>query len=245
MKKFVLIGRSLQHSMSPQYFKQKIQSANIDADFQLCDWDSLSKLYSFLSENIDIEGFTVTSPYKIAILDYLHEVDNTALQIGAVNVVKVQRENGLKLIGFNTDCIGFEHSLSENIDIQGKNVIILGNGGAAQMAQFVLRPFCEKVDVVSRKKNKQCILYEELTSDILLKADVIINATPLGMLPNIASCPNIDYSLLTSKHLLFDMIYNPSKTLFLQKGQFQGAKIVNGWDMFCYQADAAWKIWNN
>lgn len=245
MKKFVLIGRSLQHSMSPQYFKQKIQSANIDGDFQLCDWNSLQNLYSFLEENLDIEGFTVTAPYKIAILDFLHEIDTTASQIGAVNVVQVKRENGLKLIGFNTDCIGFEHSLSENIDIQGKNVIILGNGGAAQMAQFVLSRFCEKIYMVSRKKNEQCILYEELTKEILLDTDIIINATTLGMYPNVETYPKIDYSLLTPKHLLFDMIYNPSKTLFLQKGQFQGAKIVNGWDMFCYQADEAWKIWNN
>lgn len=235
MKIFGLVGHPLEHSFSPRYFTEKIRMEKADACFQLFDIDHVEEI-SRLIENEDLCGFTVTLPYKQTIIPLLDALDVTAETIGAVNVVKIDRSNAVRTIGYNTDCIGFEQSIQKYIPLYGKNALLLGNGGAAQAVKYIFNKHQVNYRIVTRNT--------VLTAKEVEAADIIVNATPLGMFPHVDTCPAIEEQWFNKHHLLFDLVYNPQQTLFLKKGQQKGAKIVNGYEMLCLQADAAWKIWN-
>ena len=179
----------------------------------------------------------ITLPYKQTIIPYLRGLDETASTIGAVNVVHNH-------IGYNTDCLGFMESIQPLLRPYDKRALVLGTGGASKAICYGLTKLQITPTLVSRTPNEQAIGYDAIDQSIMDTHSIIINCTPLGMLPDIESCPNIPYELITERHLLFDCIYNPEETLFLKKGRLQGATTQNGMEMLIGQAKAAWKIWN-
>jgi len=248
VKVFGLIGKSLQHSFSPDYFKQKFIRENIeDSVYELFQLDSINNFPELVLKNKDLSGVNVTIPYKQSIIPYLNMLDKHAEKIGAVNTIKlVKTNNNIVLIGYNTDFLGFTDSIKPLINNFNKKALILGTGGSSLAVSYALNLIGIKHKFVSRNPNiKNAISYSDLTEKVIKSHHIIINTTPLGMFPVIGSQPEIPYHLLTSNHLLFDLIYNPEETNFLKLGRKSGAKTKNGIEMLGFQAEYSWKIWND
>jgi len=244
MKQYGLIGFPLGHSFSKKYFTEKFQRESIDAQYNLYELKDISE-FAALKENSALCGINVTIPYKELVMAYLDELDETAAQIGAVNVIKFIRNNdGLKLKGYNSDAIGFENSIKPFLQIYHKKALILGTGGASKAIDFTLRKLGIETTFVSRTPKAGRLTYNELSETVLNDNLLIINASPVGTFPHSNECPAIPYQFITDKHLLFDAVYNPAETLFLKKGWERGAKGLNGESMLVGQAEAAWVIWN-
>ena len=245
MKLFGLIGYPLEHSASPDLFKKMTVRENLkDAEYRLFPLKEITDLPRLVADNPDLAGFNVTSPYKQAILPYLTRTDIAADTIGAVNTVKVMRENGeAELHGYNTDYIGFAESLLEVLPHTPRRALILGTGGASRAARYALTGMRCSVTTVSRTPAKGDRTYSELTAELVRNHLLVINATPLGMSPNLDRCPDFPFELLTGKHFLFDLIYNPEETEFLRQGRLHGARTCNGLAMLRHQAEASYKIW--
>jgi shikimate dehydrogenase len=243
MRKFGLIGFPLTHSFSGKFFSQKFEKEQIsDAEYRLYPIDSIDQFPDLIRGlGPDLIGLNVTIPYKQSVIQYLDELSEEAQQIQAVNTILFR--DG-KLLGFNTDIPGFEQSLLHFIDEQVITALVFGNGGASKAVQFVLEKLHINFVTVSRSSKAGTINYDQLDESLLLTSRLIINTTPLGMAPRITEYPEFDYTSLTDQHYLYDLIYNPSKTIFLSKGEAQGSKIQNGLDMLYRQAEASWKIWN-
>jgi len=199
-------------------------------------------LPKLIDRNPNLVGLNVTIPYKQQVLQYLRSVDSVADRIGAVNTIRIVRGS---LHGYNSDAYGFRKSLIEFMgsSYQGK-ALVLGTGGASQAVIYVLDEMGIHVTMVSRFKKKGTISYEEVTPELISSHHLIINATPLGMKPNVETSPKLPYFSITSSHYLYDLIYNPDETAFLEKGRFQGAKTTNGMAMLILQAEQSWAIWN-
>lgn len=244
MRQFGLIGFPLGHSFSKKYFTEKFAAEGIDAKYDLYELDDIQK-FEELKYNENLSGLNVTIPYKEQVIPFLDELDEIATEIGAVNVIKFFRENGvLKLKGFNSDAVGFENSIRAFLKNYHQKALILGTGGASKAIEFVLRKLGIEVTFVSRNPKENQLAYSELNNDILSEYLVVINATPLGTFPKIDACPDIPYEYLSDKHLLFDVVYNPAETLFMKKGKERGAEVLNGEKMLNGQAEEAWRIWN-
>ena len=245
MQKYGLIGFPLGHSFSKNYFNQKFEAEKIDAQYLNFEIPTIKDFKQILKTNPELNGLNVTIPYKEQIISYLDELDDDAKKIGAVNVIKFTK--GLfgktKLKGYNSDIIGFKQSIEPLLNETHHKALILGTGGASKAVSQGLKQLGIGVTLVSRKPKDYCITYEEITSKIMEQYTVIVNTTPLGMFPNINACPSIPYELLTSHHLLYDLLYNPDETLFMKKGKDQGAAVKNGLEMLLLQAFAAWEIW--
>lgn len=245
MKLFGLIGYPLGHSFSEKFFTKKFQKENIHACYKLFPIENIQLFHQILEKNPTIEGLNVTIPYKEQIVPYLDELDKTAAEIGAVNVIKIKKDvNQVKLIGYNSDIIGFEQSIRPLLTEHHKKALILGTGGASKGVAYVLKKLNIDYTFVSRNKNVDCFTYEELNKEIINSHTLIVNCSPIGTYPNTEVCPNIPYEGLSKQHLLYDLIYNPEKTLFLKKGEMEGATIKNGLEMLHKQAISAWEIWN-
>jgi shikimate dehydrogenase len=243
MKQYGLIGFPLGHSFSKKYFSYKFALENIDAKYELYPLESIS-MFDQLMKNSELYGLNVTIPYKENVIDFLDELDETAAQIGAVNVIKFIRENGkLSLKGFNSDCIGFENTIKPFLQSYHTKALILGTGGASKAIDYTLRKLGIETSFVSRTSKQNILTYSQLTKEIVQDNLLIINASPSGTYPHIDECPDIPYQFLSDKHFLFDVVYNPTETLFLKKGREQSAKGLNGEAMLIEQAEAAWKIW--
>ena len=238
MKHFALIGYPLGHSMSASYFGEKFAKEGIEADYTLLP---IERAEEVLPHCAKLSGFNVTIPHKQAIIPLLAEISKEAQAIGAVNCVKVTPSG---LIGYNTDIEGIRKSL-EGVTIRGAKALVLGTGGASKAVQYALRDGGAEVAVVSRTKGVANLTYEELTEEFIKECDIIVNTTPLGMFPNVESAPELTYSALSSKHTLFDCVYNPRQTRFLTLGAAQGARTIDGLTMFHAQAEASWKIWTS
>lgn len=244
MKLYGLIGYPLAQSFSKKFFVDKFASEGlIDCRFENFSIASIKDFKpGVLDKNPLLKGLAVTIPYKQAVLKYL-DSSHIPPGLSACNCIKIVEG---KLIGYNTDCIGFEKSILPFLNPYHKQALILGNGGATAAVSFVLKRLNIGFDIVSRKIHDGATLtYEDLTKDIIKKNTLIINATPLGMYPDIISFPPIPYSGITTKHFLYDLVYNPGKTIFLQKGEEQGAYIKNGANMLVLQAEENWRIWNS
>ncbi|MDA3866762.1 MAG: shikimate dehydrogenase [Salinivirgaceae bacterium] len=241
MLKLGLIGKSLKHSYSPNYFQQKFRELNLtDVEYNLYELDKISRLQNLLEQDQEIGGFSVTVPYKSAILPYLTITDCEAQTIGAVNTVKVVRHGSrITLKGYNTDTYGFEQTL-KNHDISAPSALIFGNGGAAQAVKYVLDNRQIPYQIVSRRSNS--LNYNTLTQKIIRTAPLLINTTPVGMYPYIEDALSIPLDGITAHHTLIDLIYNPDKTTFLQMGDAVGAKTINGLEMLHAQADKSLAI---
>ncbi len=244
MRKFGLIGKSIEYSFSPQYFKNKFDKEGIkDCVYGLYDIASISE-FDEIKLDQSIVGLNVTIPYKESIIPYLDSIQKEAQIIGAVNTILIK--NG-KSRGFNTDVYGFEKSLKELIKRKPpKRALILGSGGSSKAIAHVLNKMSINYRVVSRKnKGSKNISYQDLTQKRLSYYHLIINTTPVGVFPKVNKAPAINYDFLGPEHLLYDLIYNPEKTLFLKRGEAQGCQILNGKRMLELQAEKSWKIWNN
>ena len=244
MKQLGLIGYPLEHSFSKKYFTEKFKREGLpDWSYELYPIENISDL-KFLIANPNLKGLNVTIPHKQAILPYLNGMDETAKAIGAVNTIKISRtENEVRLIGYNTDCMGFEQSLLPLLKHYHKKALVLGTGGAAKAVRYVLNKLGIEYKTVS-SSNKGNLSYNDLNENIITDHHVIINTTPLGMYPHVNSCPDLPYSALSHQHLLYDLVYNPLETVFLTKGKQYGAATKNGLEMLQLQADAAWSIFN-
>lgn len=245
MQKYGLIGYPLGHSFSKTYFNQKFESEKIDAEYINFEIPSIKDLKSILKENPELNGLNVTIPYKEQVIPYLDDLDEDARLIGAVNVIKFAK--GLfgkrRLKGYNSDIIGFKQSIAPLLDESHRKALILGTGGASKAVFQGLKQLGVAATLVSRQEKEFCITYGEITPRIMEQYTVIVNTTPLGMFPNVNTCPDIPYEQLTSHHILYDLIYNPDETLFMKKGKEQGAVVKNGLEMLLLQAFAAWEIW--
>ena len=244
-----LIGYPLTHSFSKQYFENKFKKGGIkNAQYELFPLDSIEQLPSLIQQYPNLIGLNVTIPYKLSVMEYLDEIDETARAVGAVNVIKI--ENG-KLIGYNSDIYGFEQSLLKFMDWKPQMTIefeafVLGTGGASKAVSYVLTKLGLPFFMVSRKETQEFYPYFVL-QDIFTasrKQKIVINTTPVGMSPNIDMSPKIPYKLLKNNDLCFDLIYNPEETAFMQKSKARGARVQNGLEMLHLQAERAWEIWN-
>nr|WP_068889955.1 shikimate dehydrogenase [Pedobacter panaciterrae] len=246
MRKFGLIGFPLSHSFSKKFFTEKFLNEHIpNCEYELFPIEDINLLPELISQNIELEGINVTIPYKLAVLPFLNEVDEAADQIGAVNCISIQRNNGeLLLKGYNTDAYGFEESLKPMLNKQHRKALVFGDGGAAKAVKYVLNKLKIPFIVVTRTVTPSSILYDAVTPELLQEYTVLINTTPLGMSPNIETCPDIPYEALTNNHLAYDLVYNPESTTFLLKSNANGASIKNGLEMLYLQAERSWYIWN-
>ena len=245
MKKYGLLGYPLGHSFSRNYFNQKFEAERIDAEYLNFEIPEIKEIKNVIKENPELNGLNVTIPYKEQVIPYLDDLDEDARLIGAVNVIKFSK--GLfgkaKLKGYNSDIIGFKQSIEPLLKEHHRKALILGTGGASKAVFQGLKQLGVASTFVSRKAKEYCITYEEITPKVMEQYTVIVNTTPLGMYPNVNACPDIPYDLLTSDHLLYDLLYNPDETLFMRKGKEKGAVVKNGLEMLLLQAFAAWEIW--
>lgn len=246
MRQFGLIGNPLGHSFSASYFGKKFKEEGIDAQYSNFPLERLSDFESLLNSEPGLSGLNVTVPYKQQIIPYLDSLSPTAEAIGAVNTISIiRREDQLELKGDNTDVVGFRQSLEEHLESHHKSALVLGTGGSSKAVVHVLEELGIGITMVSRTSGNKRITYEELDSEVVGNTTLIVNTSPLGMYPNVETYPHIPYQALTSRHLLFDLVYNPERTEFLSRGEKQGARVANGLDMLIFQAEASWEIWNS
>ncbi len=248
MRKFGLIGFPLGHSFSKGYFSDKFRKEHIDdCSYENYPLDDIGKLKELLRSENELTGLNVTIPYKQQVFPFLNELDKEAQEVGAVNCIKINRltKGNTRLKGFNTDIYGFEIPLLEVLIPHHTRALILGTGGASKAVAYVLRKHQIEFCYVSRTpRNPEMFSYGDLTEEIINEHTIIINTSPAGMHPNIDSCPDIPYEGITNMHILYDLVYNPEKTLFLLKGAEKEATLINGLPMLYLQAEKSWEIWN-
>lgn len=259
MKKFGLIGFPLEQSFSKKYFTEKFQTLGLkDYEYNLYPLEALSDLAELIQEEPDLLGLNVTIPYKIGVMFYLDEISEEAKAVDAVNCIKftpkdplsgffegeVSLEN-MHLTGYNTDVFGFEESLKPLLKKQHSNALVLGNGGAARAVIYVLKKLHIDFSVVSRKASHLHLSYADLSPEIIENHKLIINTTPVGTFPKVEEFLDLPYEAIGPKHLLYDLVYNPTETMFLKKGRLQGAVTKNGLEMLHLQAEKSWDIWNS
>ena len=239
-----LIGKKLTHSFSKNYFSEKFEREGLkDKSYKLFELENIDELTQIIKNNPDLKGLNVTIPYKEAVIPFLDQIDPSARKIGAVNVIKV---NTGHLYGYNSDFYGFRESLVRWIDDQDNlKALVLGTGGASKAVMAALDDLSIPYLLVSRKKDHDLIDYEHLTAnpDIVKAHRLIINTTPLGMYPHTDTCPDLPFSHIQTGHYLYDLVYNPEKTKFLQLGEARGAHIKNGLEMLHLQAEKSWELW--
>lgn len=241
---YALIGFPLAHSFSERYFNAKFEKEGIEHTvFKSFSFEHIETINEIIEAHPNLKGFAITIPHKKSILPFLDEVTEEVKLMGACNCVRI--EDG-KLSGYNTDVVGFELSFKKKLEPHHTKALILGSGGAAAAVEFVLRKLSINYRFVSRNRNEEkgVLSYEDLTKEILEDYTVIINTTPLGTFPKVDEAPTIPYALLTSRHYLFDLVYNPAETKFLRLGKEQGASVENGYEMLVLQAEENWNIWN-
>ncbi|WKD84757.1 Shikimate dehydrogenase (NADP(+)) [Polaribacter huanghezhanensis] len=241
---FGLLGRNISYSFSSGFFKEKFEELELENhQYHNFDLQSIKEFPALLRQQKDLCGMNVTIPYKEEIISYLTEIDAEAKEIGAVNTLKFLKNGSIK--GFNTDVFGFLNSLKPLLENHHTKALILGTGGASKAIAFALKKL--DIDFIFASRNPQKeneILYSNLSQEIISNHTVIINSTPLGTFPETDLCPEIPYQFITSQHLLYDVIYNPAITTFLQNGKNKGALIKNGLEMLQLQAEKSWQIWN-
>lgn len=238
MRVYGLIGHPLSHSFSKTYFENKFKKENLDCRFLNLDIENIGKLKEIFAQNPDLQGFTITHPYKKTIFPYLDDINEDAKEIGAVNVVKMDSEK--KLHGFNTDYIGFQGLLDEACG--KKNITkayVCGTGGASDAVQFVLKNKGISFEILTRKNDS----YQKIKKEGFHANELIVNATPVGMYPNCDEMLDLPYETANESNVFIDLIYNPEETMFMKEAKKHGAKTFNGLKMLKLQAEAAWEIW--
>ena len=241
MTKYGIIGYPLGHSFSRGFFTEKFARESIDAQYLNFEIPDVAMLSDVLRDNPELRGLNVTLPHKQAVIPLLDEMSEEAMEIGAVNVIRVR--NG-KLKGFNSDIIGFTNSIKPLLQPHHRKALVLGTGGASKAIRVGLNRLGIEWTYVSRSPRDGMVTYEDITAETLQEYTVIVNCSPIGMFPKVDAAPAIPYELLSPQHLLFDCVYNPEETLFMKKGREQGATVKNGLEMLHLQAIASWNFWN-
>lgn len=242
-KRYGLIGKNIDYSFSRTYFAEKFEKLkdkkSIYVNFDLQNINEFSKI---LENHKDIKGLNVTIPYKQSIIPYLDSLSKKAIAIGAVNTIQINKKGQLK--GYNTDWYGFYHSLKPMLKFHHKRALILGTGGASKAIEYALKKLGIKYTFVSRTKEEYNLTYSELTEEVMNHYTIIINTTPVGTFPNIDQMPEVPVHLLSNRHIVYDLIYNPEETTLMKEAKGYGAKVKNGYEMLVLQAEKAYKIWN-
>ncbi|MBC7946943.1 MAG: shikimate dehydrogenase [Chitinophagaceae bacterium] len=243
MRLFGLIGYPLAQSFSKKFFSAKFErEGREDCKYELFEIRSIDELSELMRSNPDLEGLNVTIPYKQLVLPFLHSMEGLPVGLAACNCIRIK--DG-KLSGYNTDVTGFEKSLVPQLKPHHTKALVLGNGGATAAVVYVLDKLGIDHTIVSRRKGiGSTITYDQMTEQVMHEHTLIINTTPVGSFPAVDQCPNIPYQFITSNHYLFDVVYNPDKSLFLQKGEERGASVKNGYEWLVVQAEESWVIWN-
>lgn len=242
MRNFGLIGKNLKHSFSEKYFSEKFKSGGITGvNYSLFELSEISELKTLMASLGNLEGFNVTIPYKEQIIPLLDGLSPEAKEIQAVNTVKII--NG-KLIGYNTDAVGFKKSLAAVFKPHHERALILGSGGSSKAIGYILGHLGVDYKMISRRPVGDELGYHDLNKYVVKHFPLIINTTPLGTFPEVDKYPDIPYEYLTPLNLLYDLVYNPEQSLFLKKGEERGAATLNGYRMLVLQAEESWEIWN-
>lgn len=236
-----IIGYPLGHSFSRGFFTEKFATEGIDAQYLNFEIPEATMLTDVLRRNPGLRGLNVTLPHKQAVIPLLDEMSDEAREIGAVNVIRV-RDGKLK--GFNSDIIGFTESIRPLLLPHHKHALVLGTGGASRAICVGLSRLGIAWTYVSRSAKEGMMTYSDLTPEVMEQYTVIVNCSPVGMFPKTDAAPDIPYHLLTERHLLYDLVYNPDDTLFMQRGRRYGATVKNGLEMLHLQAIAGWRFWN-
>lgn len=235
-----LIGYPLGHSFSKKYFTEKFVTQGIyDIEYDLFPLKSIKEFPTFIKKNPNIIGLNVTIPHKESVIEFLDEIDEEAREVGAVNTIIVSKKS---LKGYNTDVIGFRKSLEGFLNVKPDRALILGTGGVSLAAQFVLKKMGIQSTMVSRDSEKG-ITYDDLDQQLVEGHELIVNCTPVGMHPLEENAPLIPYRFLSSNHYMYDMVYNPVKTLFLNRAEERHCHTLNGLEMLRIQAEESWRIW--
>ena len=246
MDKYGLIGYPLIHSFSRSFFNEKFQNEGIDAVYENFEIPAIENLPEVIDSNPELKGLNVTIPYKEKVISYLDAVSPEARAIGAVNVIKVTHSGSeTTLKGYNSDVIGFTKSIEPLLERWHKKALILGTGGASKAVDYGLRSLGLETVFVSRYERPGTIQYNKISPDVIKEYNVIINCTPVGMYPHVDECPQLPYEAMDSHTLLYDLIYNPDKTLFMKKGEDNGATVKNGLEMLLLQAFSSWEFWHD
>jgi shikimate dehydrogenase len=260
LRQFGLIGYPLSHSFSQHFFSEKFLKENImNAQYDNFPIESIQSFAALWKEHPSLEGLNVTIPYKKEVIPFLQHSSPVVQAIKACNCI---RKFNNELYGYNTDVIGFEKSLLPFLQAHHTHALILGTGGASAAVQWVLQQLNIQYQVVSRKANTQelntikentlelnteikyKLSYEQLNKSIIESHTLIINTSPLGMYPNVHEAPPIEYDAISPLHHLYDLVYNPTETLFMKNGLAKGATVQNGLAMLHIQAEESWAIWN-
>jgi len=241
MNTYGLIGYPLGHSFSRKFFTEKFEKEGIDAQYLNFEIPSIEEFPEIIKNNPELRGLNVTIPYKQQVMQYLHNISEEASAIGAVNVVRVRDGH---LTGFNSDVIGFVNSIRPLLKPHHKKALILGTGGASKAIHYGLeKKLGMETLFVSRTAREGMITYDDITPETLQAYHVIVNCSPVGMYPHVDECPALPYEAMNENNLLYDLVYNPLKTLFMKKGTEQGATVKNGLEMLHLQAIASWQFW--
>jgi shikimate dehydrogenase len=242
-RKFGLIGKNISYSFSKKHFTEKFTNNHFhNCEYDNYDIENIREFTKIIEKTKGLVGLNVTIPYKESILPYVDKISKNAKSIGAINCISISKNKKLK--GYNTDFYGFKKSLQPILKNHHKKALILGTGGASKAVAFALKKLNIEFDFVSRNPTEYEIGYNEINAEIFSEYHIIINTTPLGTFPNITEFPRLDFSLFTSKHIAFDLVYNPEETAFLKKARKAGAATKNGYEMLLHQAEKAWLIWN-
>lgn len=246
MEKYGLIGYPLGHSFSATYFTEKFNRENIDARYDNYEMQTIDDLLPLLHNEPELRGLNVTIPHKQAVMPLLDDISDTARAIGAVNVIRIRRNgNSIHLKGYNSDVIGFCQSIRPLLHPElHRHALVLGTGGASKAVVYGLQQMGLSAICVSRTPADGRLTYADINAEIMETHKVIVNCTPAGMYPQTETCPSIPYNLLTSSHLLYDLVYNPLETKFMNFGAKQGATVKNGLEMLHLQAEAGWNFWH-
>jgi shikimate dehydrogenase len=243
MRTFGLVGYPLTHSFSQKYFTEKFENLGVsDAEYKNFSIPQIEEVDAMMHHNPYLCGFNITIPYKKKIIPYLHNLSDAVQKMGACNCVQIK--DGI-LTGYNTDVIGFKQSLKPYLKPHHNKALILGTGGAAAAVEYVLNELNIAFHFVSRNATDNVLGYNQLTKEIIEAHTLIINTSPVGQYPAITESPEIPYDFINNSHHLFDLIYNPAETAFLQKGKARGASTQNGYEMLVLQAEESWRIWNS
>lgn len=253
MRRFGLVGYPLSHSFSIKFFNERFFPENgIDAEYVNFEIPDADMMLDIVRDNPELEGLNCTIPHKQAIIPLLDELSDEARETGAVNVIRIERDKpentrngrGFRLKGFNSDTIGFRDSIRPLLKPHHKKALVLGTGGAAKAVCHVLDKLGIEWKSVSRTAGRNSLTYSEVTEEIMADYTIIVNCTPLGMFPKTETCPELPYEALTTRHLMYDLIYNPAETEFMKRGAAMGAVVKNGYEMLELQAVASWNFWN-
>jgi Shikimate 5-dehydrogenase len=246
MDKYGLIGYPLGHSFSISYFNQRFKDEGIDAVYENYEIPDIDALTEVLDSNPELKGLNVTIPYKEKVMPFLDSISPEARAIGAVNVIRVtHRGRKIELKGFNSDVIGFTKSIEPMLDKKWhQKALILGTGGASKAIDYGLKSLGLETVFVSRYERPNTIQYKNITPEVVKEYNVIVNCTPVGMYPKTDECPDLPYEAMDSHTILYDLIYNPDETLFMQRGAQYGADVKNGLEMLLLQAFASWEFWH-